>query len=85
MTSCLNWYRVMNVGNSRIEYSCPEENLVVTNPVFYGGALKDFVALNAVNKAGTVEKCKNMTIHEYDGGHWVTWEAKDEVNHDLLS
>ncbi len=65
--------------------AAPEENLEVTNPVFYGGALKDFVALNAVNKAGTVEKCKNATIHEYDGGHWVMWEAKDEVNKDLLN
>ncbi|PBK87786.1 alpha/beta-hydrolase [Armillaria gallica] len=86
MASCLNWYRVMTSGiDAEDNKAAPEEYLEVTNPVFYGGALKDFVALNAVNKAGTVEKCKNATIHEYDGGHWVMWEAKDEVNKDLLN
>ncbi|KAG7447074.1 alpha/beta-hydrolase [Guyanagaster necrorhizus] len=86
MASCLNWYKVMTTGiDAEDNKAVPEANLEVTKPVFYGGALKDLVALNALNKAGTAGKCKNATIHEYDGCHWVMWEAKDEVNRDLLS
>ncbi|KAK0210018.1 Alpha/Beta hydrolase protein [Desarmillaria ectypa] len=86
ITSCLNWYKIMTSGmDAEDNKAAPEENLEVTKPVFFGGALKDFVCLSAVNKAGTVAKCKNATIHEYEGCHWVMWEAKDEVNRDLLS
>ncbi|KAK0441745.1 Alpha/Beta hydrolase protein [Desarmillaria tabescens] len=86
MASCLNWYKIMTSEiDAEDNKAAPEKNLEVTKPVFYGGALKDFVALNAVNKAGTVAKCKNATIHEYEGCHWVMWEAKDAVNRDLLT
>lgn len=62
----------------------PADNLEITKPVFYGGALHDAVALNVVNKTETTDNCKNATVHEYDGGHWIIWEAKDEINRDFL-
>lgn len=36
-------------------------------------------------KAGTASLVKNLTVHDYDVGHWVQLEAKDEVNRDLLA
>ncbi|KAK0451001.1 Alpha/Beta hydrolase protein [Armillaria borealis] len=85
MTGCLNWYTVMISGiDAEDNKAIPADNLEITKPVFYGGALHDAVALNAVNKAATTDTCKNVTLHEYDGGHWIIWEAKDEINRDLL-
>ncbi|SJL00528.1 uncharacterized protein ARMOST_03841 [Armillaria ostoyae] len=85
MTGCLNWYTVMVSGiDAEDNKAIPADNLEITKPVFYGGALHDAVALNAVNKAATIDKCKNATLHEYNGGHWIIWEAKDEINRDLL-
>ncbi|KAK0204252.1 Alpha/Beta hydrolase protein [Desarmillaria ectypa] len=86
MAGCLNWYKVMTSEiDAEDNKAAPEENLEVTMPVFFGGALKDFICLSAIHKIGTADKCKKATIHEYEACHWVMWEAKDEVNRDLLS
>ncbi|PBK78292.1 alpha/beta-hydrolase [Armillaria solidipes] len=84
MAGCLNWYTVISGIDAEDNKAIPADNLEITKPVFYGGALHDAVALNAVNKAATTDKCKNATLHEYDGGHWIIWEAMDEINRDLL-
>ncbi|KAK0459856.1 Alpha/Beta hydrolase protein [Desarmillaria tabescens] len=84
-TGCLNWYTVMTSGvDAEDNKEISADNLEITKPVFYGGALQDAVALNVVNKTATTEKCKNTTLHEYDGGHWIIWETKDDINRDLL-
>ncbi|PBK78288.1 alpha/beta-hydrolase [Armillaria solidipes] len=85
MAGCLNWYTVMVSGiDAEDNKAIPADNLEITKPVFYGGALHDAVALNVVNKATTTDTCKDVTLHEYDGGHWIIWEAMDEINRDLL-
>ncbi|KAK0462988.1 alpha/beta-hydrolase [Desarmillaria tabescens] len=63
----------------------PPTALKVTKPVFFGGALRDFVALYNVSEAVTKENCEDVTIHVYDTGHWVQMQAKDEVNQDMLT
>ncbi|KAK0208136.1 Alpha/Beta hydrolase protein [Desarmillaria ectypa] len=86
IASCLNWYTIMTSGiDAEDNKAVPAENLQITKPVFYGGALKDKVAINAINRKETVENCKNTTVHEYASGHWIVWDKKDELNHDLLS
>ncbi|KAG7450648.1 alpha/beta-hydrolase [Guyanagaster necrorhizus] len=86
MASCLNWYTIMTSGiDAEDNKAVPAENLQITKPVFYGGALKDSVAINAINMKETVDNCKNTTVHEYASGHWVVWDKKDELNSDLLS
>jgi soluble epoxide hydrolase / lipid-phosphate phosphatase len=55
-------------------------------PVFFGATLKDYVALAAsaiplVKKNSPHEKTR---IREFDSGHWVQYEKKDEVNKELL-
>ncbi|KAK0210884.1 Alpha/Beta hydrolase protein [Desarmillaria ectypa] len=85
LAGCLNWYTVMISGiDAEDNKAISADDLEITKPVFYGGALQDAVALNVVNKATTADKCKNATVHEYDGGHWIIWETKDEINRDLL-
>ncbi|KAJ7588150.1 alpha/beta-hydrolase [Mycena floridula] len=63
----------------------PKQNIMVTKPVFFGAALRDFVALASVQKMVVAKTCTNTTVCEYDAGHWVMVEKKDEVNRDLLA
>ncbi|KAL0058846.1 hypothetical protein AAF712_014450 [Marasmius tenuissimus] len=85
--------RVGGLGDGRPEVGIqcldpgdiPPENIVVKKPVFFGAALQDFVAIAPVQIKATLDTSANSTIHLYNAGHWVHWEAKDEVNRDLLS
>lgn len=63
----------------------PKENIPIRKPVFLGACTKDFIGLAAKQKATTASLAKHLTVHEYDVGHWVQLEAKDEVNRDLLA
>jgi soluble epoxide hydrolase/lipid-phosphate phosphatase len=63
----------------------PLANYTIQKPVFFGGAKKDYVAIAAAGKATTAQFCKGpLTIHEFDAGHWLIWETKDELNDKLL-
>lgn len=70
---------------SEIPPAVPQAQHIVQKPVFFGAAKSDYVALAAIGKFNTSQLCPNATVREFDTGHWVTWEAKDEVNKELLS
>lgn len=46
--------------------------------------MRDYVCLAALGKASIAKACTGpTTIREFDTGHWVMLEAKDEVNKEL--
>ncbi|KAK1224640.1 hypothetical protein PQX77_012442 [Marasmius sp. AFHP31] len=81
----LAWYKiVVSDIEAQDNKNIPSENLVIQKPVFFGAALQDFVAIAPVQIKATLDTSANSTICLYNAGHWVHWQAKDEVNRDLL-
>jgi soluble epoxide hydrolase / lipid-phosphate phosphatase len=63
----------------------PPENAFIQKPVFFGAALRDYVAVAPIFIQSAIAfSNSSLTIHEYDSSHWVLLESKDEVNSDLL-
>ncbi|KAF9266690.1 alpha/beta-hydrolase [Marasmius fiardii PR-910] len=80
----LSWYKVVwSDIEAKDNEGVPEDSKIVTKPVFFGAALRDFVAVAPVMVSGTLGDSANSTIRTYGGGHWVHWESKDQVNPDL--
>ncbi len=70
----------------------PIEKYSVEKPVFFGAALEDYAALDPnsvgmdpMDKASLAKYCKNATIREFKANHWLTLQAPDKVNKELLS
>ncbi|KAL0564907.1 hypothetical protein V5O48_017130 [Marasmius crinis-equi] len=84
LEASLAWYKVVVQGiEAQDNEGIPEENLTVVKPVFLGATLRDFVVIAPSSVRATLDTSSNATIHLYDTGHWVQWEAKDELNRDL--
>ncbi|KAG7093416.1 hypothetical protein E1B28_007098 [Marasmius oreades] len=84
VNASLAWYKVLTSGiEAKDNEGVPQENKIVTKPVFFGAALADFVAVAPINIQETLQTSTNSTIHMYPSGHWVHWESKDQVNSDL--
>ncbi|KAJ8091194.1 hypothetical protein PM082_004170 [Marasmius tenuissimus] len=82
----LAWYKILVLGiEAEDNKNIPPENIVVEKPVFFGAALKDFIAVAPGQITSTQGTSPNSTIHLYNAGHWVQWEARDELNRDLLA
>ncbi|KAF8647910.1 hypothetical protein AX16_006442 [Volvariella volvacea WC 439] len=80
------WYKIMTEGiEAKDDESIPVNNYAIARPVFFGGAKQDYVALSPLGKATTERFCSNATIREFDAGHWLLWEVKDELNKELQS
>lgn len=78
------WYKAMTSGISiDDDKSVPVDKYEIHKPVFFGAAQQDYVALAATGKQSVTQLCKSVTIREFDTGHWVMLEAKDEVNQEL--
>lgn len=60
----------------------PEKNYAISQPVFFGGAMRDYICIPAVQRSGMYPF--NLTWQDYDAAHWVMIEAHEEVNRDLL-
>ncbi|KAJ7592486.1 Alpha/Beta hydrolase protein [Mycena floridula] len=88
MAGPLCYYGIMT-SKDNIDFNdnlaIPKQNIMVTKPVFFGAALRDVVALASVQKMILAKTCTNTTVCDYDAGHWVMVEKKDEVNRDLLA
>jgi soluble epoxide hydrolase / lipid-phosphate phosphatase len=60
---------------------------LIQKPVFYGSSSRDYFAFAEQSYGFTFQAIGSngsLTTHEYNTGHWVMLEAKDEVNNDLL-
>ncbi|KAJ7590104.1 alpha/beta-hydrolase [Mycena floridula] len=88
MAGPLCYYGIMT-SEDNIDFNddlaIPEQNIMVTKPVFFGAALRDLVCLASMQKMILAKTCTNTTVCDYDAGHWVMVEKKDEVNRDLLA
>ncbi|KAF8828303.1 hypothetical protein HHX47_DHR4000608 [Lentinula edodes] len=87
MRAALCWYEILTSTIERDDnQGIPQENLTIKKPVFLGAALEDYVAIAALEINSIIQASENATtIQQYDSGHWVMLEAKDQVNSDLLA
>ncbi|KAF8922734.1 alpha/beta-hydrolase [Mucidula mucida] len=81
MTGPLNWYKILTSG---LDAEDNKENIIITKPTFFGGAKNDLIALADLQLKSLSATCPNLTYREFNAGHWILWEAKDEVNKELL-
>jgi hypothetical protein len=61
----------------------PKERWAITQPVFFGAALKDYVCLPDPPKASMQKYCQILTIKDYDSDHWVQLSHHKALNRDL--
>ncbi|KAF9058455.1 Alpha/Beta hydrolase protein [Rhodocollybia butyracea] len=81
----LNWYRGRLTGmNNEDESKIPVESYSIGIPTFFGGALRDHIALAAGGKAMMARFCPELTVRDFDTSHWIMLEVSAELN-DALS
>ncbi|KAF5367927.1 hypothetical protein D9758_004349 [Tetrapyrgos nigripes] len=82
----LNWYKiVMSSVESDDDEGIPKENTSTQKPVFYGAALRDYCSIPHSTLRNLPRFAKGeLIIHEYNTGHWIMLEARDQVSNDLL-
>ncbi|KAL0572069.1 hypothetical protein V5O48_009887 [Marasmius crinis-equi] len=86
LEASLSWYKIVFSDiEAKDNEGIPSQNLIVNKPVFFGAALADFVVIAAIQLQTTMNSTTNSTLHLYNGGHWIHWQQKDEVNRDLLA
>ncbi|KZV79864.1 alpha/beta-hydrolase [Exidia glandulosa HHB12029] len=84
--SPLNYYRCfMGPWNIDDENKLVEtlETFSIDQPVFFGPALRDYVGLPSIQTPPTQAVANDLTIVEFDTGHWVYLELPDKVNEAL--
>ncbi|EJD35450.1 alpha/beta-hydrolase [Auricularia subglabra TFB-10046 SS5] len=80
----INWYRGLQGGfNTEDEQKLAQQEIKISKPVFFGAALQDYIGLADMNKAGIAKIAPNLTVRDFDTGHWVYLEKPDEVNREL--
>lgn len=67
------------------EIGIPIRSPAISKPTFFAATTQDFVCvvkpqINLMKKA-----CADLTTHEFEAGHWVMLEKKDEFNEALSS
>jgi soluble epoxide hydrolase / lipid-phosphate phosphatase len=55
----------------------------LTKPTFFGACLKDVICVAPLMIASMKKTCTNLTVKEYDSGHFVMLDLREEVNKDL--
>ncbi|KAI0341820.1 alpha/beta-hydrolase [Trametopsis cervina] len=85
------WYAVMTSNKSAEDdmRTIPENRRFppVDAPLFFGAAKRDTVCLSQVGYdefAAEELKHHNITIREFDGGHWIVFSHADEISKELL-
>ncbi|KAF9038946.1 alpha/beta-hydrolase [Hymenopellis radicata] len=85
ITPSLNWYKIVTSDiDMKDGQDIPAANANITKPVFFGGALRDYVCIAATSRASLFQHAPDFTFQDYDAGHWVMIQQADEVNKDLL-
>lgn len=63
----------------------PPENVVIDQPVFFAGCLRDHICIAALQRASFFKYCTNWVFEDYLAGHWIIIEDQaDKLNADLL-
>ena len=84
-TGPLNWYKQSIAGvTTKHEGELSDEVKTITVPVFYIGAQKDYVGLEAQARASTQQWSKGgFETTSIDAGHWVYIEKRKEYDEAL--
>ncbi|KAJ7121598.1 Alpha/Beta hydrolase protein [Mycena epipterygia] len=81
----LCWYKQFTTGAVAADDKLvPKENYIIKQPVFFGAALEDRIAIAKFALMGMKDACPNLTVREYQTDHWVQLAAPDKLNKDLL-
>ncbi|KAJ7131958.1 Alpha/Beta hydrolase protein [Mycena filopes] len=81
----LCWYREYATGLVAEDYKfVPKENYVIQQPVFFAAAHEDYICVPKLALLSMKDLCPNLTVKDYQTGHWVQLAAADELNGDLL-
>ncbi|EIN11755.1 alpha/beta-hydrolase [Punctularia strigosozonata HHB-11173 SS5] len=88
MKAPLLWYtnHVRNLSRDA-DLAIPLDKWKIAKPVFFGAALKDYVCLAPVGKAGMRQAATReelVTVIDFDTSHWIQLEAPEELNARLL-
>ncbi|RXW14559.1 hypothetical protein EST38_g11299 [Candolleomyces aberdarensis] len=76
----LNYYKAALDGDMEDSKKIPLENYTIKKPVFIGCTKKDVICVPAFQKAVAAQFCPQVTIEEFDAGHWVLTDVPEEVN-----
>jgi len=85
VAAALNWYKsfVLKV-QAKDDAEFPHEKYIISKPVFFGAALKDYLYAAALGKQVHAQLCPNTTVVDFDTGHWVHNALPDRANEELL-
>jgi soluble epoxide hydrolase/lipid-phosphate phosphatase len=70
-------------SNTRYAVALAKQTWIMKQPGFFGAALKDYVAPADRGKAAMEKHAMNLTMVDFDTGHWVQLEEPDMVNKEL--
>jgi soluble epoxide hydrolase / lipid-phosphate phosphatase len=75
------------LGSNYFFTDIKKENLALSHPTFFGGAKRDLIARVPLQVQGMEAACKEggveLTVREFDSGHWVILEKRDEVKESI--
>ncbi|OSC99359.1 alpha/beta-hydrolase [Trametes coccinea BRFM310] len=84
LKSQLNYYKVSVTDlNDQDSNNISQEALQVRKPVLFIAASKDLVSTPATGKAQLAQYAPHAKIVELDVGHWVMYEATEQLNREL--
>ncbi|KAF9487640.1 alpha/beta-hydrolase [Pleurotus eryngii] len=84
-TGPVSWYKVWTSGlTAEEDKGVPIRSPAISKPAFFGASTHDIMSPKPQIKL-TKKACADLTVHEFEAGHWVMMEKKDEFNEVLGS
>ncbi|KAF4604589.1 hypothetical protein EYR40_003363 [Pleurotus pulmonarius] len=81
LTGPVNWYKVWTSGfTAEEDKGVPIRSPAISKPVFFGATTNDIICVPKPQIKLMKKACADLTVHEFEAGHWVMVEKKDEFN-----
>lgn len=81
MTGPLSWYKVWTSGlTAEEDKGIPIRSPAISKPAFFAATTQDFICVAKPQINLMTKACANLKIHEFEAGHRVMMEKKDEFN-----
>ncbi|KIY51666.1 alpha/beta-hydrolase [Fistulina hepatica ATCC 64428] len=80
-----NYYRSLtrSIERQELEKSPIDLNVKVNKPMFFAGALQDYICLPQLCRSAFQGVTDDLTSQDFDTSHWVMLEKPDELNEAL--
>ncbi|KDQ31472.1 hypothetical protein PLEOSDRAFT_1102436 [Pleurotus ostreatus PC15] len=86
LTGPASWYKVWTSGlTAEEDKGVPIRSPAISKPVFFGATTHDVICVPKPQIKLMEKACADLTVHEFEAGHWVMMEKKDEFNEVLGS